>query len=238
MKLSEHIYHIKEILSKGLPSDDFRLSNRHCYFIIKYIRAELIKQKLDTGRKVSPFNYQSIPCYKLEYKPITDCTCYTTDCKALQGVCNLPNIITDSSATSGLAIEGVWNIGLNQKYNYTSIDKLRNYKYTRTKKDSKTYFIHPNSTGQTLFVQDEPQLEVVFIKAIFEDPMVISELDCGACSKEDGSSCYDPLNDDFPMDASMVRVMYKMAYEELLGIMMKMPNDGSNNAQDINLNGK
>ena len=236
--VAQHIYHLKEILSKGLPSDDFRLTNRHLYFILIYVRAELLKNKLEKGKKISPFNYQSIPCYKLEYKAITDCGCYTSTCKALQGVEDLPAIISNPNTTSGLALQGIWNINLHEKYSHTSIDKLRHVQYTKTKKNGKTFFIHPTTTGHTLHVQDQPSLEVVSVVALFEDPIAISKLKLENCSTETGTACYDPLKDEFPMSLDMVRVMYKMSYEELTGIMMKVPNDTTNNSQDINQNGK
>ena len=64
--LSEHIAHIKSVLSRGAESDDSRYSDRQIYFLLRYLRAELFKQKLDKYNYVSPFNYQTIPCIPLE----------------------------------------------------------------------------------------------------------------------------------------------------------------------------
>jgi hypothetical protein len=223
--IAEHIKHIKTILSSGLPSDDFRISDRHLYFILRYIRAELIKQKIESGYLLSSFNYQSVDCIDLCLQPITDCTCYTSTCKSLQSDIEIPTILSVGKSllgSEGLAIEGVWTLE-NEEIYPTSRTKVSKHKYTKTKNSRLRYFIH----NKRIHVVGSTRLKSIKISAVFEDPSALSELTlCGTAS----TSCFDPYTEDFPMDMHLTRILNSMTYDEILKVASKVNEDVNNNA--------
>lgn len=87
----EHIYAIKNILSRGAASDDFRISNAEIYHHLKVARALLLKRKLDKHHNITDLNFITI-CVPLEEATYHDCSCIDADfdCKVLKSRCALP----------------------------------------------------------------------------------------------------------------------------------------------------
>ena len=222
--LQEHIYHIKNVLSNGPVSDDFKISDEQVYFILKYARAKLIKDKFDKYHYINIANYQTIDCLKLELVPEINCPCFTNDCKVLRSKCELPRVIT---GRNGLLIQGIYDLSGNV-ISETSKSKLQYYKYSKTKQNRVSYYILNNH----LYIQNADRLKAVSITALFEDPLALSSGlgECNSCG--DNGSCYDPYTMDFPLDLDLTTYLNKMTYEELYGIMMKIPQDNNNNAKD------
>lgn len=222
--LQEHIYHIKNVLSNGPVSDDFKLSDEQVYFILKFIRAKLLKDKFDKYHYINISNYQTIDCLQLELVKDINCPCFTNECYVLRSKCELPRIIT---GRNGLLIQGIYDLSGNV-ISETSKTKLQYVKYSKTKKDKVSYFILNNK----LHIQNKDRLKAVSITALFEDPLSLSNLGgCNSCG-ENNTSCYDPSTMDFPLDADLTTYLNKMAYEELYNIMMKLPQDNINDSKD------
>lgn len=225
-KLKEHISVITQVLSNGPVSDDFQFPDQMIYFILKDLRAKMLKQKIDAGKYVNPQNYQTIPCYKLNYDDLVDCECYTADCKGLQSVCNLPRII---SSNKGLWVDGVYTINSNKpsRLDNVTLDEVRLSEYSKTMQNVKGWFIHKDK----MYVTGYDRLAAVRVTALFEDPLAIMNMSpsCG-CNPDGSALCVDPYEAEFPLDADMTRDLRTMTYEELLKIGMIVPRDVTNDA--------
>ena len=92
--LLHHIYFLQNLLNKGVPSDDTRISNRLVSHAIKQSRSRLLKIKLDKGDYISESNYQKL-CIPLEQHAFHDCDCITDnqDCLILRSTEIIPKYL-------------------------------------------------------------------------------------------------------------------------------------------------
>jgi hypothetical protein len=234
-KLKFHLSHISSVLSNGVPSDDFQWSDPQIYFILQNIRLKLLKQRIDAGKYISPFNYQTIPCLKLERQKIEDCECFTSDCYASQSICNIPKILASSK---GLMVDGVWTINQLKpnRLDHIELDTLRLSQYSKFMQEPKAWFIHNNNT---FYVTGYDRLAAVKMTALFEDPLsVLTMSDTCGCNEDGSPICIDPYEAEFPLDGDLSRDMWMMTYEELMKVAMMIPPDLKNDAAQVLVNGK
>jgi hypothetical protein len=226
--LKEHISHVTSILSNsGEVSDDFQFSDQQIYFILKTNRAFLLNQKVKEGKYVSPFNYQTIPCFKLKLDKIQDCECFTSDCYALQSICNIPTII---SSTKGLIVDGVYAINTLKpvKLAPLSFDEFRLSQYSKTMKDVKGWFIIEDK----LYVVGYDRLAAVKIRALFDDPVEVLTMTPSCACNDDGSAlCIDPYDVEFPLDSDLSKNLWSLTYDEITKIAFRMMPDLKNDAK-------
>lgn len=224
---NEHIAHIAGIMSATTEvADDFQFSDQQLYFILTAVRSYLIKQKLDAGKYISPFNYQTIPCFKLSLTVIEDCECYTANCKGLISNCNIPSIITSNK---GLALE-VYSINSNKptKLAPLSFDEYRLSQYSKTMQKVKGYFI----PTEKMHVVGYDRLAAVKVKALFSDPLEVLTMSTTCGCNDDGSAlCLDPYTAEFPLDSDLSRTLWSMTYDDILRIATKMIPDLKNDAK-------
>lgn len=220
--LEEYVSHLNMVLNHGVPSDDKRFSDRHLYFILKYLRAELIKNKANKYNYLNVFNYQTIPCLSLEIVTgLDDCPCLPdgVGCQYLRTALPLPEILSNRQ---GLLISSVrdpvGNLIPGASYETTTYDE-----YTKIKKTMTRYFIH---NGYLYLATNNTELEKVSITAIFFDPVELADIP----SCDETTTCYDPLKQPFPMDKELSSALFKMTYEELFGFALRAPQDQTNDA--------
>lgn len=223
MLIKEIISNIRGILSRGPVSDDTKISERQVYFILKYLRAKLIKQKADKYNYISDFNYQYIDCLPLELAPDGECECYDSGCKVLKSTWKVPRIIVNRNQ---LMTKGIFTQAGVEIFPATEQD-LKRFKYSKTKLGKFTYEIR----NDYLYVRGTERLKVVKLTAIFEDPFEANIP--GACG--DDVSCFDPETTDFPLDMELVEAINKLTYDEIFNVMMRVSGDNENNAADDNV---
>lgn len=218
--LNEDIYHIKEVLSHGIASDDTRLSDRHIYHVLKYLRAKKIKEKAERNTLLSPFLYQAVDCFPIEIAQPHDCGCIDTGCRVLKSTYNLPRYFTIRNRD---LFEVRTMFG--DKIDYIPITKAKNRKYRRVQGNGMYWYVH---NKKLVVVDPHNALERVSIEGIFQDPLELAQIN--SCGED--AVCYDPYTTDFPMDESLRADVYALSYQELYKIMMQIPADTSNNAVD------
>lgn len=93
MNLQHHVYAIKNLLSHGPASDDFRLSDRLIAHFLQVARAKLIEQKIDKYYYISEQSYQDW-CADLELSNFHNCcTGPDVDCQILRSVLEVPKFL-------------------------------------------------------------------------------------------------------------------------------------------------
>jgi len=208
MTINEVISRISALYEKGASSDNSRLSSRHIYNVLVSTRAALLRQSFDQNKGPSDWIYQSIDC--VEMKPADSKICACVDipagCSLLQSTTEIPKTIAPST---GSEISYVGNADGSKIY--SSSDFVRNW------------FI----LERYLYITIEDLLKYVSITAIFEDPLEVYDVD--TCNEY---TCLNPLEQIFPISASMIDPLVNVTVNELVKIMKSVPEDKENDAQE------
>lgn len=221
MKLIEHIYAIKNLLSRGVPSDDFAYSNRLIAHFLQTARGTLLERKADKYHFISEQSYQSL-CMDLELSSFHNC-CNTPefdDCKVMKSVVEVPKFLNSR-----------WG-------NFLKVMDLSGNvipEFSLTKKKYSKYALTPPGTGwfmhdNHVYIVNNDYLEKILLNALFDDPENVHELNC----PNTGGTCEDYLQQEFPIDTDLISDMYKMTLM-FLSESSKMPNDTENNSKDVEL---
>ena len=128
----------------------------------------------------------------------------------------------------------------------TSLNGLREKIYLNTTELSKLSKSNPDSSKKSLFLKDKPSywisgqnlivwqpisLKAVIIEAVFQDPTDLSDIKM--CDKDGviyDQACYNPLKDEFPMDADIWEEVYMRTFSKLTN-SQRVPDDKLNNAE-------
>lgn len=242
MTIGEIIQRVQSLYSRGVQSDDSRLTPRHIYNKLLTVRSFLISQEAKKRQKINQWNYQTIPCVELIKAPIYECPClpplgcetYRTRYQLPKPLTNLNNhLIQSVTSLDGNIIfsEVTWE---EKKYKGSS-------KFTASKPD---YFIRNKylyitakiSTLSKLVAESKSPIvvpKIIAITGLFEDPIEAIEYE-GLCTVEE--DCTDMMSKEFPIDYDMIDTMIDMAVKELVILFSQIPEDKSNNGIDTNLN--
>lgn len=225
MLIKELIQRVQSLYSKGVQSDDSRLSNRHIYNKLLSVRARVVSQEAKKKQKISQFNYQTIFCVELIKIPAHECPCIPPlGCEILRSKYALPKTL---SGLSGNLIESVTSIDRRIKIDEMPMNAVRSQggnKYTATKTN---YFIQ----NKHLYIMTPTKIEIVSITALWEDPLEVSKY-IGYCDCTDCAKCVDFLEEQFPLDNDLVDAVIELSLNELLQIFSQSQEDATNNTRD------
>lgn len=222
MLIGEITNRVRNILSKGIPSDDDRFTSRFIYSIIQSYRASILKKQADNHKHLSESNYSTSICLKLTLDALFNCPCVTIDCKYPISVYNLPSLL---SSNHGLLAEVRTVDGL--KIDYINLDEARYNVYSRTKKDLQGFFIHDSK----LVIVGNSRLKYAVVKGIFANPLALAELpNCNSTTGEDSQPCFSPLTQEFPMEEGLITDLLNMTFTEIIKIGVATRRDDSNDA--------
>jgi len=229
-KVKEHISHVTSILNNsGEVSDDYQYSDQQIYFILKSVRSYLLRQRITEGKYISPYNYQTIPCFKLSLQDVQDCECLDSTCKALQSNCSLPTLITTQK---GIGIDGIYTVNSPQptRLDNLTFDSYRLIKYSKTMQNVKGWFL--TDILRKLTVVGYDRLAAVKVRGLFDDPLEIMSMSTNCGCNEDGSQiCLDPYEAEFPLDPDLSKTLWSLTYDDILKIALKMNVDLKNDAK-------
>lgn len=221
MTLKYHCYAIRNLLSKGIASDDTQYSLRLIAHFLNVARAILTEQKADKYRYISEQSFQSL-CVPLEKGQFHNCCDYpNATCLVLKSIDPLPKFLNsrwgDFAKVMTLAGE-VLSKGSTTSNSYS--------KYTVTNKKAKpSWFIHDNH----LYVLNNTFLEVILLNGLFDNPIEIEQLNCPADSDQ---TCPDYFDSEYPIDPDLIEPAYKKVLD-LFSYSMRIPiKDTENDAKD------
>jgi hypothetical protein len=226
MLTREIIQRIQSLYSKGVQSDDSRLTPRHIYNKILTVRSKLISQEAKKRQKINQWSYQTIPCIELIKAEVHECPCLPPlGCEILRSKYPIPKPMTDlnthliQSVTtldgSVIFSEITWN---EKKYKASN-------KYTANKPD---YYIRNNY----LYITHRSGLKVITLTGLFDDPITAEDFPsfCEDCT--DCEDCTSPLDKEFPIDNDMIDTLIDICKQELIEQFSQMIEDSSNNSSD------
>jgi len=219
------IQRVQSLYSKGVQSDDSRLTPRHIYNKLLTVKNRLTYEKLNKKQMLSRWSYQTIQCVILVKVPAYDCPCIPAfGCSVWRTKSRLPRPIVSINEHM---IKSVTSIDGAVQFSETTWEAQKyksGNKYTAYKPDYYLYDGYMYFTGKNLPT-------TVSITGLFEDPLSIYDMEayCDGTAVED---CLSPLDRDFPIDAEDVEPLIQLTIQELIGIFSQRPQDILNNALD------
>lgn len=224
MILRELIQRIQSLYSKGVHSDDSRLTSRHIYNKLLTTRSRLISQVAQKKQKVSQWNYQTLPCVELIKVPAHQCPCIPPiGCDILRSKYKLPKPL---SGLSGSLIQNVTSIDRSLKINEVSINALNSQKGNKYTPAKISYFIQEGY----LYISTPSKIEVVSVIALFEDPIEVKQFK-NLCDT-DTPPCVNYLEEDFPIDNDLIDALIELSVQELLQVFSQGTEDRRNDSGD------
>lgn len=230
MTVKEVIHRVLDLYQKGVPSDDSRLTERHVYNKLMTVRSRLVSQEINKRRKISPWNYQTIPCVELIEVPQHECPCIPEmGCKVLRSKYKIPKPLVSHSQhyiTSVTSIDGSITY-------YPTSETAKKYK--KGNKYSSPNVFDYYIKNEYIYITHRLGPRIISVTGIFEKPEEIASFP-SYCSEsntsEEVDSCASPLDLEFPMEADMLDIAIEMCFNELVNMFSQMPEDKSNNNSD------
>ena len=226
MIIAEIIERIQSLYSRGVASDESRLSDRHVYNKALSVRMQLLSQQLKKKQKPSDWNYTVLPCVELIKVPNHECSCLgDLGCDVYRTKFKIPRVLTDfnkhyieyvMSIENGMRIEEISRQG---------VLYLKGNKYTGLKpkylfENGYLYFPLKNNPG------------IVKIKLLAEDPLEAHQYPsiCEDC--EDCADCLPTYDHTFDIDGDLIEPLINICVQEIISIFGQRREDRSNDTRD------
>lgn len=227
MKIGDIIQRIQSLYSKGVQSDDSRLSSRHIYNKILTTRSRLLSQKAKSKQKISDWNYQTISCIEMIEVPIHECPCAPyADCVTVKrSRYPIPRVMHDYN---GNLIDYVMTIDGGDKFDYSNRRELLHVggnKYTASRR---RYIIDKGY----IYAYGVDVPKILQMRALFEDPIEAMNF-ISYCPSESVDNCIDILDIEFPIDNDTIDTLIQLSVEELIAVFKQNIEDISNDTKDI-----
>jgi len=235
MILKELIQRVQSLYSKGVQSDDSRLSARHIYNVLLSVRATLITQKANKRQHVSQWNYQTLNCVELIKAEPYECPCLpAVGCVILRTKHPLPQPLT--GLMGGHMLQSVTSLEGSIIFSETTWEAKKYKKGSKFTSNKPDYFIRDNY----LYITTKKGPKAISITGLFDDPLeadkypgICKEEICKESTPEDVCpDCISPLNKDLPIEKDMVKTLIEMSAQELLSMFSQGREDLSNNTRD------
>lgn len=227
MIIGEIIQRVQSLYSKGVQSDDSRLTSRHIYNKMLSVRAKLISQESKKNQKVNQWNYQTIPCVELEKAPIHECPCLPpVGCSILKTKIKLPKPLTNLNNHLIQSVTSLDGSILYSEIGWTEKKYKSSNKFTANKPD---FYIK----NEYLYITHRNGPKIIVITGLFEDPIEVINYP-SYCPDNDMLDCTSPLDIDFPIDNDMVDTLIEIAANELIVMFSQNREDLTNNTRDNN----
>lgn len=224
MTIREAIQRIQSLYSKGVQSDDSRLSRRHIYNKLITVRQRVVSQEVKKRQKISQWNYQPIKCIEMVEVPLVDCPCVPPiGCFILRSKYQIPNVMVDMD---NHLIQSVTSLDSGVTYDpndWHTVKYNKGNKYTSKKVN---YFIR----DKYLYLSTTKKPEIITMTALFEDPIVAYNYP--SCCEVKDIKCKTIMDEEFPVDGSLIDSIIELSVAELLDWFTKGKEDLTNNSTD------
>jgi hypothetical protein len=218
MKTIEHVYAIKNILSKGEVSDDYSYSNKLILHFLEVSRARLIEEKANKYHHISEQSYSSL-CMDLEKGTFHNCCTGPDDKCLLKSVKEIPKTINTRFGNLTKVTDLAGNV---IPMGSITTDSLSQYSITA--KNSTVWFIHDSK----LYIKNNNDLEKVVVNGLFLNP----EDSLEECPDSTTINCPSYLDTEFPIDSDLIDAMYQLTLRYLtLPVQKDLMNDARENME-------
>ena len=228
MILREIFQRIESAYSKGVPSDDSRLSKRHIYNKLLTTRALLLSREVNKKRKLSAWNYSTLPCVEIvEITSNEECPCIPdVGCSVYRSKHKLPKPIV---SLSSYMIKGVYSTDAQRSIKFTEVS-VNQSKYTKGGKYSSNnnkYMLH----NGYIYIISKVAPIAVSIDLLVEDIMEAYNF-VNYCNNNSVDCADKILEKEFPIDGYLLEPLIQITIDELISGFSKSLQDSLNNSQD------
>lgn len=211
-----------------LSSDDSYYTEDHVRFLLGKFRAYVLKSKYEDNKKhpddtPSESNYQTLD---LNLQLVNRITGIQFSGKYLRSTEEIPSKICVAGSYIWAGDQFADNIIFTNpsRFKYVGTGKLGSmFTYATVGKDNHLYI----KSGNPQFMY----LQKASLKAVFEDPEKIYELQDAQASEAGEENIPDLLDRDFPLEDALLALCLQYVVKELNGSIYK-PKDSENNAAD------
>lgn len=226
--IGELIERIQNAYSKGVQSDDSRLSSRHIYSKLKSVRNKIISQQLKKRQKISDWNFIILPCTELIKVENHECPCLPSiGCQVYRTKHKLPKVLTDLNKH---IIQWVMTVESSK-----IIDEItrESYLYNAGNKYTSKHlkYILEN---EYLYIYGENIPQLIKIKLLAEDPIEAYNFPSYCGNDSNNNECESMFDKVFPIDGDMIELLIEMSFPELITIFNQSTEDKLNDSTDSN----
>lgn len=216
MLVYEIIQRVQSLYSKGVQSDDTRLSSRHIYNKLLSARSLILLQQSKKRQKISDWAYQILPCVEVIEVPVTDCPFVPdTTFKVKRTKYRLPKPITGIVSHN---IEWVFSLDNNIKFDESNRLEMLHIKGNRFTSKLSRYV----SDDGYLYLFGRNLPDVIKVKMLCEDPF--EAIDFKYTSKT-ATPCLTPLEMEFPIETGYIETIVELSIKELIEVFKSQKQD-------------
>ena len=228
MIIREIIQRVLSAYSKGVSSDDVRLTKRHIYNKLLTTRALLLSREVNKKRKLSVWNYSTLPCVEIvEITSNEECPCIPdVGCSVYRSKHKLPKPIV---SLSSYMIKGVYSTDAQRSIKFTEVS-VNQSKYTKGGKYSSNnnkYMLH----NGYIYIISKVAPIAVSIDLLVEDIMEAYNF-VNYCNNNSVDCADKILEKEFPIDGYLLEPLIQITIDELVSGFSKSLQDSLNNSQD------
>lgn len=220
MLVEDLIQRVQSLYSKGVQSDNTRLSPRHIYNKLLTVRSKLLYQKANKKQMFNQWEYQVLPCIELIEVEKHECPCLPPiGCKILRSKYPLPKPINSMDKHFIQSVTSIDGSVIYSETSYIAKQHEKGNKYTAYHPD---YYIRNNY----LYVTWKKGPKILSISGIFEDPVEAQKFPsyCGdECT--DCDECKSNLELEFPIEDNMLDTLIEMCINELVVLFSQSKED-------------
>jgi len=220
MTIRELVYNLKELIKD--KSDDVILSDRQVEFMINYLREKLIVQQLQKGRSISSNIKQDLGEVALQRIDGNTGGVKVTDRTILRTTVTIPQPIELDQMD---LITYVGGLDKQSPFTYKTKANAKWNKYNKySSKEPLAYY----SNGYIYITGcANPGLKWINIEGVFLNPRDVHNY-----KNPDGTPCYDPDVDNYPLSGRMVDTIMDLIKTKELNLFMQIVEDSTNNASN------
>ena len=228
MVIREIIQRVLSAYSKGVQSDDVRLTKRHIYNKLLTTRALLLSREVNKKRKLSTWNCSTLPCVEIiEITSNEECPCIPdVGCSVYRSKHKLPKPII---SLSSYMIKGVYSTDAQRSIKFTEVS-VNQSKYTKGGKYSSNnnkYMLH----NGYIYIISKVAPIAVSIDLLVEDIMEAYNF-VNYCNNNSVDCADKILEKEFPIDGYLLEPLIQITIDELVSGFSKSLQDSLNNSQD------
>lgn len=228
MKTEDVIQAVQSQYSRGVQSDDTRLSPRHIYNKLVRSRATLIERAIDKRESLSSMYYKTFYCVELEQVSSQLCPCLPArGCSVWKTKYPLPKTIHGKNTPE---IDWIMTTD-GRTITEETRDSYRNLEGKRISKKGLRYI----RENEFLFIYGKEVPKYLQMRLLLED---FTDVDphFNSCSDEPCTEncpeCESPMDQEFPADMSDIDTIVQMAANELIILFQQSQQDVYNNTLD------
>lgn len=224
MKIGEAIERVQSEYSKGMASDDSRLSNRFIYSNLRSIRILLLSQAATKKQAISQWCYQPV-VVNMQLAPKHECAEITSaTCKVLKSSKPIPQIFTDISRH---LIQSVTTLDGSVNFGETKWESIKYNNKGRKYANNLPEFFLKNGY---LYITVIKVMDKVLLSALFNDPIEARNYSnsCGGVTE----TCESYLDYEFSIDGKMEDAVIKMTTDSIINYFVQIKDDRLNNGVD------